>query len=71
MKRNWKKWTEKALSAALIAAMAAAYLPAAKGAEAEAAEASAGGTTYEGELNAMTDEEYAKFGLAEQFTGRI
>lgn len=64
MKRNWKKWTEKALSAALIAAMAAAYLPAAKGAEAEAAEASAGGTTYEGELNAMTDEEYAKFGLA-------
>ncbi len=66
MRKKWKTWAARGLSAVLIAAMTAVYLPAAEAAEAEAAtvSGSSGGTSYEGELNAMTAEEYAKFGLA-------
>lgn len=66
MRKKWKTWAARGLSAVLIAAMTAVYLPAAEAAEAEAAtvSGSSGGTSYEGELNAMTAEEYAEFGLA-------
>lgn len=66
MRKKWKTWAARGLSAVLIAAMTAVYLPAAEATEAEAAtvSGSSGGTSYEGEINAMTDEEYAEFGLA-------
>lgn len=66
MKKDWKKWVARAVSAVLIASMTAAYLPELPAVEIPAAEVEAAstGTSYEGEKNSISDAAYAEFGLA-------